>query len=561
MNAILAVSLLVAAGMLGGLVARCFRLPSVTGNIIMGVLIGPHVCRLLSHEIVYQTLQPVSEIALSLIAVTIASHLRISRMAGQKLRFFFIAFLEVLVAFAAVFFASRFLLHDWLPAMLLACIAVSTAPAATLAVIKETEARGQLVKTLLSVVALDNVLAIVLYVVVSFQVGGVIQGGHAASWQALVFDVSRVLGMSLLLGIGVSAVLLFLSRWLREKSHYVASIMMAIFFTTGISSWLHISPLLPNMTVGFLISNLSPLRREILTALEDIEPLIFISFFTLAGTHLDVSLIPQMGVLGVVYVLTRYGGKLAGSWIASFLTRFPARVRHNLGFCLIPQAGVAIGLLVAVQENQLFSAYEPLITAVVLASIVISELLGPVIVKKVLVHTGEAGQEGSRLFGIVPRKGILVPLQSVEKWSVIEELVDYAMDVYGLAAELRDNLLSSVIEREKSLSTGIGKGIAIPHGTISQGQSIMGVMGVKPEGLDFHSLDGARTNIVILMIIPESCFRDHLRVLAEISKVMSRPEVVEQVTASHDQETVYHVLFREEKRPGDYFDQPGILKG
>ncbi len=553
MNTILAVSLLVVAGMLGGLLARRLRLPSVTGNIIMGVLVGPHVCKLLSHEIVYQTLQPISEIALSLIAVTIASHLRISRMAGEKLRFFFVALLQVSAAFSAVFFASQFLLHDWMPAMLLACIAVSTAPAATLAVIKETEAKGQLVKTLLSVVALDNVLAIVLYVVVSFQVGGAIQGGHAASFQALVSDVSRVLGMSLLLGIAVSAVLLLFSRWMREKSHYVASIMMAIFFTTGISSWLHLSPLLPNMTVGFLISNLSPLRREILTALEDIEPLIFISFFTLAGTHLDVSLIPHMGFLGIVFVLTRYSGKLAGSWIAAFLTRFPASVRNNLGFCLIPQAGVAIGLLVAVQKNQLFSAYEPLITAVVLASILISELLGPVIVKNVLVHTGEAGQEGSRLFGIVPRKGIVVPLRSVEKWAVIEELVDYAMEVYGLAVELRNSLLSSVIEREKSLSTGIGKGIAIPHGTISQGSSIMGVLGVKPEGIDFNSLDGGKTRIVILMIIPESCFRDHLRVLAEISKVMSRPEVVEQVMHSRDQEEVYHILFSEEKEPRDYF--------
>ncbi|RLB67189.1 MAG: hypothetical protein DRH04_08315, partial [Deltaproteobacteria bacterium] len=233
----------------------------------------------------------------------------------------------------------------------------------------------------------------------------------------------------------------------------------------------------------------------------------------------------------------------------------------HLGFCLIPQAGVAIGLLVAVQENQLFAVYEPLITAVVLASIVISELAGPLIVKKVLVHTGEAGQEGARLFGVVPRRGIVIPLKSVEKWAVIEELVDYAIKVYGLAAEQRQALLSSVIEREKSLSTGIGKGIAIPHGTISQGRSIMGVMGVKPEGIDFHSLDGGKSRIIILMIIPEGCFRDHLLVLAEISKVMSRPEVVERVVRSHDQEEVYHILFSEEKQPGDYFVEEGMSRG
>ncbi|MBN2332070.1 MAG: PTS sugar transporter subunit IIA [Deltaproteobacteria bacterium] len=551
MNTILAVSILVAAGLFGGMAARRLRLPSVTGNIVIGVAIGPHLLNILSHDIVYQTLQPISEIALSLIAVSIASHLRINRMAGHKFRLLVITLFQVAGAFAAVFLAACLLLESWIPALLLATIAVSTAPAATLAVVKETEARGPLVKTLISVVALDNVLAITLFVVVSFLVEGELLTGHGISLPLLT-GTCRVIGLSLLLGAGVSAILLLLSKGLREKYHFVTCSALAVFFTTGISSWLNISPLLPNMTVGFLISNLSPQRREILNALEDLEPLIYLSFFTLAGTHLDISLLPGLGVVGVVYILTRYGGKLAGAWFGGWLTNTVPLVRNNLGFCLVPQAGVAIGLVVAMQDNQLFHMYESSITAIVLASIVISELSGPVIVKQVLSHTGEAGQEGRRLFGIVPRRGIVTPLAAVDKWAVIEELVDYAMEIHSLHTEQRHVLLASVIEREKSLSTGIGKGIAIPHGTISKGRSIMGVLGIKPAGVDFQSLDGEKSKIIILMLIPEGCFRDHLRVLAEISKVMSRPGLVERLVETHGAEKVYHILFTEEINPGDY---------
>ncbi len=558
MNAILAVSILVSAGLAGGILARKLHLPAVTGNIVMGVVIGPHLAGLLSSEIVYQTLQPISEIALGLIAVTIAAHLRLNRLAGQRMRLLALAFLQAGGAFLAVFLSCRLLLNDWIPAVLLAVIASSTAPAATLAVIKETEARGPVVNSLVSVVALDNVLALLFFVVVSSWLSVILLVGEAGVFRLVVTSIFRIISLSLLLGGLVSLALLYFSRWLQQKYQYLTGIVIAIFFTTGAALWLHISPLLPNMVVGFLVSNLSPVRREILTALEDIEPLIFISFFTLAGTHLDVKLLAGLGGVGVVYILARYGGKLVGAWCAAAATGMPAAVRRYLGFCLLPQAGIAVGLVVAVQENPLFSPYESLITAVVLAAIVVSELAGPVITRAALSRAGEVGREGHRLFGIVPRRGVVLPLAGGDKWEVIEEMVAHAARIYRLSEEQRRALLSSVVEREKSLSTGIGKGIAIPHGTLNQGEVIRGVLGVKPEGVDFQSLDGEQARVIILMLIPAKCFRDHLRVLAAISQVLSRPEVVARVAAADRADEVYHLLFAEEVSPGDYLAGEGI---
>ena len=555
MNAILAVSILVTAGLLGGSVARRLRLPSVTGNIVAGIIIGPYLVNLLTYEIVYHTLKPISEIALSLIAVSIASHLKIRRIVPQALSLLSIALAQALMAMVAVYFFCNFWLDNWVVSLLLATIAASTAPAATLSVIRETEADGPLVKNLLSVVALDNVLAIVIFVLVSVVIGSRL-GGRADLGGQLTL-AGLVLGQALLLGVSSGALMMILARRLQEKAHFVSLLLMVVCFTTGLSLWLKISPLLPNMVLGFMITNFSLANRQILTSVEDFEPFLYVCFFTLAGTHLDLALLPSLGVVGVTYILARYGGKLLGAGVSGWLTRAPEPVGKLLGFCLAPQAGVAIGLVVAMQENPLFRPYEATVTAIILASIVVSELFGPVIVKGVLKRAGETGKAGHLLFGVVGRDAISMEFRAGDKWALLKEMVEFAAATYKLPDDAQEPLLRSVIERERSLSTGLGKGIAIPHGTVADGlipksRNIMGVMAVIREGVEFNSLDGQKAKVIILMIIPEHCFEDHLKTLAAISKVFSRKEITERLVASETPHEVYHLIFSEEMGDLDY---------
>ncbi|MEA3348047.1 MAG: PTS sugar transporter subunit IIA [Pseudomonadota bacterium] len=563
MNAILAVSILVTAGLLGGGAARRLHLPSVTGNIVAGIIIGPYLTHLLTHEIVYQTLKPISEIALSLIAISIASHLKIRRIAPQALSLLSIALAQALAAMVAVYFFCNFWLDNWVISLLLATIAASTAPAATLSVIRETEADGPLVKNLLSVVALDNVLAIVIFVLVSVVIGSRL--GGRADLGTQITQAGLVLGQALLVGAGSGTLMMILARRLQEKAHFVSLLLMAVCFTTGISLWLKISPLLPNMVLGFMITNFSPANRQILTSVEDLEPFLYVCFFTLAGTHLDLALLPSLGVVGVTYILARYGGKLLGAGVIGWLTRAPEPVGKLLGFCLIPQAGVAIGLVVAMQENPLFRPYEATVTAIILASIVVSELIGPVMVKKVLQHAGETGKAGHLLFGIIGRDTVSLEFEAADKWALLKEMVDFAVTTYKLPEECHEPLLRSVIERERSLSTGIGKGLAIPHGTVTHGtiakkQCIMGVMAVIREGVDFNSLDGEKAKVIILMVIPEHCFEDHLKTLAAISKIFSRKEMTERVIAAETSHEVYHLIFSEEMGELDYLASTSTIE-
>ncbi len=553
MNAILAVSILVTAGLLGGALARRLRLPSVTGNIVAGIVIGPYLGNLLTYEIVYHTLKPISEIALSLIAVSIASHLKLRRIIPQARTLFPIALAQALGAMTAVYFLCNYWLDNRVVSLLLATIAASTAPAATLSVIRETEAEGPLVRKLLAVVAIDNVLAIVIFVLVSVLLSARLGDGAASGAQAI--RAAAVLGQALLVGIAGGAVLIRLTRNLQQRSHYVSLLLMAVCFTTGIALWLGISPLLPNMVLGFVITNFSHANRKILTSIEDLEPFLYVCFFTLAGTHLDLSLLPSLGVAGLIYIGARFGGKLLGAVLASRLTRAPETVTRYLGFCLLPQAGVAIGLVVAIQENPFFRPYEAPVTVIVLASIVISELLGPVLVKSVLARAGETGKVGYLLFGIVPRQAISFSFRARDKWSLLQEMSLFAAGFYGLDEEARQQLLNSVIERERLLSTGLGRGVAIPHGTVPRGKRIMGVMAVIPRGVDFNSLDGEPAKVVIMMIIPERRFEEHLQTLAAVSKVFSRPGMSDRLVAAADPRRAYHLVFSEETGLGDYLPE------
>ncbi len=555
MNVILAVSILVTAGLLGGSVARRLRLPTITGNIIAGIVIGPHLGNLLTHEIVYQSLRPISQIALSLIAVSIASHLKISRLRGRTLSLFVITLAQALGAMAAVYCFCGYWLESPATRLLLATIAASTAPAATLSVIRETEAEGPLVKSLLAVVALDNMLAIVIFVLVSTALsaglGDQAEFGAQAGRAALVFCQALLLG-----GVG-GAFLIFLTRHFQARSQLVSLLLMTVCGITGMALELGISPLLPNMVLGFMITNFAGTGRRLLSSVDDLEPFLYICFFTLAGTHLNLSLIPALGLTGAVYIVARFGGKVIGATLGGLLTGAPATITRHLGFCLLPQAGIAVGLVVAVQENPLFTPYEAPITVIILAAIVISELCGPVLVKTVLGRAGETGRSGNLLFGIVPRHGITFDCRARDKWKLLRELVEFSARVYGAGPKEKEKLLRSVIEREKSLSTGLGRGVAIPHGTVARGQRIMGVMAIIREGVDFDSLDGEKARVVILMIIPERHFEDHLKTLAAVSKVFSRPGMAESLAAAAGPEEAYHLVFSQESGTSDFIQLAG----
>jgi Kef-type K+ transport system membrane component KefB len=147
--------------------------------------------------------------------------------------------------------------------------------------------------------------------------------------------------------------------------------------------------LVTSLAVGATMANLSERSRQLFGALSNTDPPFYAIFFVIAGAELDVEQIPAMGALGLVYVIGRAVGKFAGARVAGWQLDLAPQVQKFLGFGLQAQAGLALGLMLAVDNR--YPQFAPVISTVVLASVAVFEMVGPASTRFALVRSGEAG--------------------------------------------------------------------------------------------------------------------------------------------------------------------------
>ena len=158
---------------------------------------------------------------------------------------------------------------------------------------------------------------------------------------------------------------------------------------SGMAMSLGLSPLLSNMLLGFILINSSARNVRIFGILEPVQPPIFAAFFALAGTELDLGTLGSISALGAAYILARAAGKIGGAWLGAAATGASAATRKYLGLGLLPQAGVAIGLVLLAQE-QAPAIFTSQAVNIVLASIIINEIFGPPLTRYAIFKAGEA---------------------------------------------------------------------------------------------------------------------------------------------------------------------------
>ena len=210
----------------------------------------------------------------------------------------------------------------------------------------------------------------------------------APVWLAAFGHGLAEIGLSALAGV-IAAVVIHAVTGRRRPDNEVLLITLGVLFTaTAVVFLLELSALIANMCAGVALVNLAPRNRRVFAALEPVTAPVFALFFILAGAELDLSVVGQglVVVIGLVYLAARFAGKMAGVTLGSLAVKAPANVRRYLGYCLFPQAGVAIGLAMVVQGSTLFvdAPHEVremlrLLTNVVLFSVFVNELIGPLI--------------------------------------------------------------------------------------------------------------------------------------------------------------------------------------
>jgi Kef-type K+ transport system membrane component KefB len=386
---LLSLGVLILAGYVFGRLCQLLRLPTITGYIVAGLLVSDSVSGIIDHHTV-ASLTPFTEVALSFIAITIGGEFHFAKLRRTGGKILTITLFEAIFAAVIVSVVLGFLFLPFSYALLLGAIAAATAPAATVVIVRDLRARGEFVDYLFGVVAFDDAVSVLLFSIGFAVVTPLLMGGaaHGAGVLAAFGHGLAEIGLSALAGIA-AALLIHVAAGRRRPDNEVLIITLGVLFaSTAVVVLLELSALIANMCAGVMLVNLAPRNRRVFAALEPITAPIFALFFILAGAELDLSVVGQglVVVLGLVYLAARFAGKMAGVTLGSLAIDAPANVRRYLGYCLFPQAGVAIGLAMVVQGSSLFvdapnevQEMLRLLTNVVLFSVFVNELIGPLI--------------------------------------------------------------------------------------------------------------------------------------------------------------------------------------
>ena len=384
MTTTLYVSLLLLVGLTGGWLTSKINLPSVTGYILSGLILGPSVLNIITGD-VYNSLGFVNELALGILAISVGTELHrdmIKRL-GRDLTILSVA--NTLLSFALTTAFTYFLGLPITYALVLGALSMTVSPSGVVSMVKETRARGEMTQTLLGLVAFDNLITIIVFGIVVAFVTSV--GNTDANNLTLILSVFLDIIFAGLIGLGVGLFVAFFIRQMLPNDRLLVIIGAAILFNSGIATVLTLSPILINIVAGATITNLTNRRGLVSEVISRMELPVFVVFLTLAGAHLDIAIFARVGLIGMAYIGGRLIGKVLGAFAASHVTSLSQKSRQNIGLSLLPQAGIAIGLATIAEQS--VPGAKGVLTGVVLTGVVFFEIVGPLILARALKNTGE----------------------------------------------------------------------------------------------------------------------------------------------------------------------------
>jgi Kef-type K+ transport system membrane component KefB len=380
---ILLFALILCSGFLMTRVTKLAKLPHVTGYLLAGIVIGPSVLKLINVETVRQ-LDVITDIALAIIAFSVGRFFKLSRLKSNGIKSVILTIFEALTAMVAVIFGMRFLFGlPWSFCLLLGAIGSATASASTMMTIRQYNAKGPFVDTILQVTALDDAFALIAFSVCA-AILQALDTGHL-SWSVMLSPIVNNL-LSVALGFGSAFILKYLIAKRNSDDHRLVVLVIIIFGLTGICSELSVSPLLSCMILGATYRNITD-DKQLFRLLNFFAPPILLTFFVVSGMKLDLEMLKVAGGMGVAYFFIRIIGKYVGSFSGAVVTGMDKSIRNYLGLALCPQAGVSIGLA-ALGQRLLPPDMANLLTTIILSSAVLYELVGPASAKLAIFLSG-----------------------------------------------------------------------------------------------------------------------------------------------------------------------------
>ena len=371
-------------GLFSGKLMKKFKLPNVTGYLLIGLLAGPYCLNVIPENIMH-SLSFIPTVALGFIALSIGAEFKLSYLKKVGKAPVIIAILEGLGAILVVDAALILTGHDVRFSLILGAIASATAPAATLMVVRQYKAKGPVTSTLLPVVAIDDAVALMGFGI-SVAIAKAIGNPEASITSALVGPVVEIVG-ALIVGAVLGVAYAFLIKTFTGRGNRMSVTFAMVFVALGICETFEFSSLLCCMAMSAMFVNLSNEYETVFSLTDRITPPLFMLFFFLSGAELNIGILSSVGMIGVIYVVFRVVGKVAGAYIGAKISKAQPVVQKFLGLTLIPQAGVAIGL--ATTSMTVVPEFGSQIQTIILCGTVIYELIGPLTTKMALKKAGE----------------------------------------------------------------------------------------------------------------------------------------------------------------------------
>ncbi len=406
----LTVGLLLGAASIAGLIARKLHLPSVTAYLLVGLALGPHTPLLLplewlaaqlgstmslagfhvSHEhLVY--LEPVGNFAIALVLFNMGCHFPAARFRRIIRRLLPMSVGELIATMGLVsggmLLLSIYQPETWLTwhhAILLGALAIPTAPATTVLVLKENRCEGPLTEFATGLLALNNLSSIVIFELFFVLIHATRSADISIGAEYL--ELTRDLAVAMLLGTLAGLVVSYCcgifpsTRWLVLLTAVIAPLM-------AICELLHLPYLLTFLTMGTTVASTSELADEISEALDRLTGLLCVVFFVIHGAAMDLAMLWTAGTIGVAYIVLRSAGKYLGIFFTANAHRDGPQVKKWLGSAMLSQAGAAIALsAIAVDRDP---ALGKQLQDIILGTVVFFEIVGPILVRTAVLNAGE----------------------------------------------------------------------------------------------------------------------------------------------------------------------------
>ena len=387
-------------------------LPSLIGYMLVGAFFGPsfkHFGMEVFTESFQNSLSFITQVALGFVAFSIGSELSMKSLKRLGNGIVWIIFSESFAAFFVVTGLIYAVTRDLPMALIFGSMAPASAPAGTVAIIQEYKAKGSLTQALYAVVGFDDGLAIIIFGFSAAIAKSLLMAETPGHVSEGFFQMLKAPTLEIVLSIVVGTVLGFifcqLVRFIKNSRDMLIIVFGVVMLGTGLSMMWHLSLILTNMVIGFVLINTrrEALVHKVTAPLLEIMPLTFVLFFCLAGAHLQLSALPSLGVIGIAYIFGRSAGLIGGARLGATLGHVEEKIKKYVGLGILSQAGVAIGLALIVSSE--FAGLGAVVDGVshgsrigtkvittITATCLVFEIIGPILAKYALGKAGELGK-------------------------------------------------------------------------------------------------------------------------------------------------------------------------